>query len=309
MMIDPNLDPYSVESQPDPLPFDQNHQSLNLIFYPIDLDGDGETDTISLTAQSDLNNTDVSLDSQDALLEDICPIIGEPSDIQNWHQQGYSNTCAIASQEFILDELTGQDVSEEQLMQIAYDNGWYNPDSNGGGTPLAHMGNLLEAFGIPVERHSQGATFDTLTEKLAQGEKVIVALDADEIWTPGQDGWQDDVLQDQPGMPGQDANHAVQVVGIDYSDPNNPKVILNDPGCPDGQGKMVSQSEFMGAWEDSGNFMVSTALHSASTTAIASNPLGQEQMLGGYYNADGTYHYTSDNTDRDPETGAIIRRW
>jgi hypothetical protein len=32
-------------------------------------------------------------------------------------------------------------------------------------------------------------------------------------------------------------------------------------------------------------------------------------LPGGYYNADGTYHYTSDNTDRDPSTGAIIRRW
>jgi hypothetical protein len=29
----------------------------------------------------------------------------------------------------------------------------------------------------------------------------------------------------------------------------------------------------------------------------------------GYYNADGTYHYSSDNADRDPVTGAIVRRW
>lgn len=31
--------------------------------------------------------------------------------------------------------------------------------------------------------------------------------------------------------------------------------------------------------------------------------------FGGYENADGTYHYESDNTDRDPQTGAIIRRY
>lgn len=34
-----------------------------------------------------------------------------------------------------------------------------------------------------------------------------------------------------------------------------------------------------------------------------------EPTFGGYYNADRTYHYTSDSTDRDPETGAIVRRW
>jgi len=37
--------------------------------------------------------------------------------------------------------------------------------------------------------------------------------------------------------------------------------------------------------------------------------LQSEPAFGGYYNSDGTYHYTSDNTDRDPETGAIVRRW
>ena len=34
-----------------------------------------------------------------------------------------------------------------------------------------------------------------------------------------------------------------------------------------------------------------------------------EPQFSGYYNADGTYHWTSDNTDRDPETGAIVRRY
>lgn len=45
-----------------------------------------------------------------------------------------------------------------------------------------------------------------------------------------------------------------------------------------------------------------------STTGPGDQPQS-EPTLGGYYNGDGTYHYTSDNTDRDPETGAIVRRW
>jgi hypothetical protein len=31
--------------------------------------------------------------------------------------------------------------------------------------------------------------------------------------------------------------------------------------------------------------------------------------FSGYRNSDGTYHWDSDNTDRDPQTGAIVRRW
>ena len=68
----------------------------------------------------------------------------------------------------------------------------------------------------------------------------------------------DKVLANVSGMPEQGANHAVQVIGIDNSDPDNPVVILNDPGHPNGQGVRVAADDFMDAWEDSDNFMVST---------------------------------------------------
>jgi hypothetical protein len=38
-------------------------------------------------------------------------------------------------------------------------------------------------------------------------------------------------------------------------------------------------------------------------------PTADDLTYGGYWNADGTYHYTADNTDRDPETGAIVRSY
>ncbi len=72
-------------------------------------------------------------------------------------------------------------------------------------------------------------------------------MDSSEIWE-GQD---DDFFG-----PGIDADHAVQVIGLDYSDPGNPLVILNDPGTANGGGAMIPLEIFMGAWEDSGCFMV-----------------------------------------------------
>ena len=53
------------------------------------------------------------------------------------------------------------------------------------------------------------------------------------------------------------ANHAVEVIGIDRTDPSNVKVILNDPGLPGGRGITYDLEEFQTAWNTSGGFMVS----------------------------------------------------
>jgi hypothetical protein len=182
-------------------------------------------------------------------------LVGEPAaEMENWHQQANPDTCAVVSQEFILESLTGREFSEAQLQQEAWRMGAYTP---GGGTPLECMGDLLEAHGIGVERE-YGATLDELSAKLNEGSKVMVALDSHEIWTPGQDYVTDELLTDCVGLPGQQADHAVEVIGIDHSDPNHPMVILNDPGHPQGGGLMVPADEFVNAWQDSNCYMVST---------------------------------------------------
>ncbi|ACK70842.1 conserved hypothetical protein [Gloeothece citriformis PCC 7424] len=223
------------------------------IIHGIDTDGDGFLDETAYFQDTDLDGIpDTPYDTQDVSYDN--GMIGDPvDDMEHWHQQTYQDTCAIASQEFILDDLTGLDFSEDQLRQEAIDNGWYTA---GGGTPLDCIGNLLESHGIPIEKE-YGCTLEDLSDKLAQGEKVIVAIDADEIWYPDQPD-QDDILANAFGMPGQGVNHAVQVIGIDNSNPDNPMVILNDPGCPNGQGTMIPAAQFVNAWEDSNNYMVST---------------------------------------------------
>ncbi len=216
-----------------------------------DFDNDGISDAFSL-----VNNPqgDGVTDASIGWVEDNAPIIGEPTeDMQHWHQQTHQDTCAIVSQEFILDELTGRDFSEDDLRQQAIDNGWYK---EGGGTPLDCMGNLLEANGVDVERQNS-SSWEDLNQKLAEGQKVMVAIDSDEIWNPG--GRDDDnTLDNSLGIPGQGVNHAVQVIGIDNSDPNNPMVILNDPGHPEGRGMTVPADQFINAWEDSARYMVYT---------------------------------------------------
>ena len=219
-----------------------------------DLDGDGVNDESYTLADTDGDGIVDAEFAADEMAVGNADIVGNPeSDIDNWHWQTKSDTCAVACQEFILDEMTGRDFTEDELTQIAIDNGWYNP---GGGTPIEHVGNLLEAHGIEVEKEYD-CTFDDLSDKLTDGENVIVAIDCHETWYPsGLDS--DEILANVAGMPEQGANHAVQVIGIDNSDPDNPVVILNDPGIPHGRGVRVDADDFRSAWEDSDRYMVST---------------------------------------------------
>jgi hypothetical protein len=188
-------------------------------------------------------------------------VVGEPAvDAEAWHLQEADDTCAIAAQEFVLENLTGVDLAEGDLVAVAQANGWYQP---GGGTAMGDVGKVLEAFGVGVTR-TEDATLGDLEAALARGDGVIVGVDSEEIWNPGLSDDDDTEVGDAGGIPGQDADHAVQVIGIDRSDPGNPQVVLNDPGHPDGQAVLVPEQEFLGAWEDAGRFAVF-----ATTTGVA----------------------------------------
>jgi hypothetical protein len=161
-------------------------------------------------------------------------------------RQIYSDTCAIKSQELILKEF-GYNISEDQLVQEAMNNGWYQP---GGGTSPANVGKLLELHGIPVAQYENANIFNLVNE-LAQGHKVIVGVDSGELWNNGfLENMEDKIT-------GEQADHALLVSGIDTTDPNNVKVIVTDPGSGD-YCREYSMDQFIDAWQDSNCFMVTT---------------------------------------------------
>lgn len=165
-----------------------------------------------------------------------------------------------------------------QLREEAEVNEWYTP---GGGTPLDDTGNLPAAHGLEVER-DQGAAIDELSSALVRGEKVMAGLDAEEIWAPGADSGS---LDEYPGIPGQGAGHAVEVIGIEQNNPNGPIAVLNDPEHLDGRGVIVPLGQFEAAGQDSGDFAViaaagnssQSAAHSRCTTSFWSVPRGVSQ--------------------------------
>ena len=180
----------------------------------------------------------------DPAASDPGSVIGDPEEaMDSWHPQESNDTCAVASQEFVLETLTGQEFTEQELRDLAEENGWYSP---GGGTDAYATGNILEAMGLRVEK-GEGNSIQDIEECLVNGGEVIVGVDSSELWVE-PDG--------EMFGPGMQADHAIQVIGIDYSNPDQPMVIINDSGVGDGAGAMVPMDQFMDAWEDSNCFMV-----------------------------------------------------
>ena len=165
-------------------------------------------------------------------------ISGDPAaSMEVWEYQGDSNRCALYSEKFVIEELTGTDIDIEEFTNIAKEHGWFTED---GGTSFLNMNNMLDYYGIDNEM-SFNNSIDDIEECLDKGGKVIVSIDADEIWF-GKDS---DIFS-----PNSCANHAVDVIGIHRSDPENPMVILNDSGSPYGKGEMIPLEIFEGAWAE-----------------------------------------------------------
>lgn len=169
-------------------------------------------------------------------------IIGVPGDE---YQQQYSDTCAIKSQQIIMNEF-GIPVTEDQLVEYSYQHGWYS----GNGTTCEDVGKLLEDGGIPIHRQENANVFDLVSE-LAQGHKVIVGVDSSELWGGKFHGWLEDFFN------GEQPDHALIVSGIDTSDPNNILVSVTDPGTGE-HNRKYPLDQFMDAWADSNSYMVAT---------------------------------------------------
>lgn len=180
-------------------------------------------------------------------MADIFEANGLVGDAVNPYQQTYADTCAIKSQQIILNEF-GIPATEDQLVQYSYEKGWYHGD--GSGTTMQDVGNLLEDANIPCTRQANANVFNLVSE-LSQGHKVIVGVDSGELWGNKFSAWYNDFFN------GDTPDHALIVSGIDTSDPNNVQVIVTDPGNGDYH-KAYPLDQFMDAWSDASCYMVST---------------------------------------------------
>lgn len=182
--------------------------------------------------------------------------------------QGNQPTCAIRSQEIILRDY-GIFHTQDELVEFATQNGWFDPDPEKGGTDKYAVGNILDACGIPTKRVDDATIYDIISE-LKAGHRVIVSVDADELWVKKEPNLfkrltaqvtnkANDKIQDFLGLEG--ANHALIVAGVNVNpkDPSDISVTLIDSGTGDVCIE-YSFKEFHNAWSDGHCRMISTEI-------------------------------------------------
>ena len=163
-------------------------------------------------------------------------VSGTPAkDMEVWQCQGNTNRCALFSQLFTIEQLTGQQIDIEEFADKAIENGWFSEE---GGTTALNMDKMLTYYHVDHDMVFD-SNMEQLESELNNGSKLIVSVDSGQIWY----GNDNDIFS-----PTTRADHALQVIGIDHSDPNNPMVILNDSGSPSGCGEMVPLDVFENAW-------------------------------------------------------------
>lgn len=151
--------------------------------------------------------------------------------------QGETQNCAVYSQFRVLKEY-GFEGSVDDLVNESFEKGW----TNEGGTPIENIGKLLESHGVSCTQ-VVGANSYRLFAELAQGKQIIVGVDAGELWHgDAADG-------------DAEADHAITVVGMDTSDPDNPCVIISDSAYGH-IAKPYPLNEFIDAWKDSNCLMI-----------------------------------------------------
>jgi hypothetical protein len=167
-------------------------------------------------------------------------------DAEVWRLQN-GPSCAVNAQLMVIEVLTGECLPETETCDWLEGQGWYDPR---GGTSMQDLDRLLIHNGIETEV-TGGADISDIADALERGDKVIVPLNAQEIWEPLRDPDTGEVVP-QPGPYG----HAVVVTGIDQNADGSFTVILNDSGTPNGQMSAVALEDFLEAWEDYDNQMI-----------------------------------------------------
>lgn len=184
------------------------------------------------------------LENFDPATADPADVVGDPgASMEHWEYQGSTGRCTLYAQKFVIEELTGQELDIEQLADLAEANGWFTEES--GGTTL-NMNKVLDYYGVENEV-SFNNSIDDIRECLENGGKVIVSVDADEIWFAD-----DDSFHPRRGHEPRRRGHRHRL-----QRPDEPMVILNDSGTDNGCGEMVPLDVFVDAWEDGNCHMIS----------------------------------------------------
>lgn len=164
------------------------------------------------------------------------------------------NLCSIRCEQYVL-QCFGITASEEELACKSESRHWLKR----GGTPLFRIGSICADYGLSVSRN-YNAQLDDIRSAIAEGYQVIVAVDGGEIdGDPMAEAVEDEFVGKIP-------DHAVVVLSVADD------VVCYDPFNGETP-KVIPEGRFLGAWEDSNNFMVKVNTKEAVARSYRPSPL------------------------------------
>lgn len=149
-------------------------------------------------------------------------------ELDSWFQQSERMSCAVADQTMVLNQLTHEGYTEQEMLDIGREKGWYNE-----GTYPKDVGKIAEHMGMEVEQH-HGVAAAELDIANDPELKVLANVDSALLQYPGA------FKRCQP-------DHCVQVLRVDDT-AEGKMVILNDPGHADGKGVVYPLEVFERAY-------------------------------------------------------------
>ena len=175
-----------------------------------------------------------------------------------WRYQQYWDDCVLMSSADVIGEVTGQEPSEEAIIDTAQSTPSAFPpgpiytkpanpnDPNSGeGTWFRDIPTLLARYNIgAVVRHG---SIEEVEQQLGAGHRVFASVNGELIWHQRVEE------KDKNGHPTHD--HAVVVTGVDTG---SNVVHLNDSGSSSGRDAQIPMALFIRAWNASDKLMAVT---------------------------------------------------
>jgi hypothetical protein len=168
---------------------------------------------------------------------------GDPAAAAPFWRLQHSGDCGEMAVADVVGQITGHEPTERQITSLAE-----NTSSTTGAGPMYHRRGGTDISDLPVLLAHYGIhsslghpTIGGLEQDLAQGHKVIAAVNAETIWNTPGNHYVD--------------NHVVVVTGVDTK---AGVVHLNDSGIKSGRDEQVSLTTFEKAWATSDNLAVVT---------------------------------------------------
>ena len=197
---------------------------------------------------------------------------------EHWYYQGerndrgYTGTCSLTSTAAVLSDLTGEEVTENRVVNLAADNGWCNTDSPEPTTDSPEPTRLgaTSQFDVWLINRELGRELGTdplivqhrdlesLASYVDSGDGVLATVNSAEYWPSDPIQQRNLSLIDDNNLGEAGPDHMVWVTGVSR-DPENRAVTgfyINDTGLPDGAGLFLSNSEMRRAWEKPGGQLV-----------------------------------------------------